>query len=625
VTNPHISTLKLSDAETRTSRFSLQTVSSKAFELLTAQGTMHLAQDEVRVWAGLLVGDLVLAIAEGGSATFRIAALRVRSKYISSPDTLAPPLGPFVVLLDYLGYGRRGSVPWEVIFGGQAGGPPRQLFELLWESCTRVDTAVRPKPPVLRFGRYTVTVAQTHQDFDYINDAAKVHPFGYRQGAITLVARAGNQACGALVADYAASIGDMHQASWRVFRRDYPWLRQHALCVLRLYSDLPGVDRLRVHKALLQALITLGPSIVEPPLTLIEAVSYDYHPVGLRLGFQIEVPTRMEEAFYYWKPFSIPAHVVVKPDKTSVMKSVRSLRRERSNVKYWMARGRPEDIENGTEKSAWAIRRNTENTGRWRCLRRGHVVFLFSHDERIRACGRVLRTEVRHVRGAEAFPLWIDFEPGMLKDLNFDIRHLLSKPWFRNMQMAGLVPVPPDLASSLKSSLDAIYVEGKMWVEPNPYLLHRTEFVPIQNQVFVVQPWSLRETVFPVIKRVLSENGYNAVYAGDRDGQVIFDDVWLMLNESHAVVVDFTSRRPNVYLEYGMALVLGKPIVAITQNLEDIPSDTPNLKFIPYNDKLGDDTLERLLPRALRDTAVDIESHRQSRRRTTPSWSNTQI
>jgi hypothetical protein len=63
-----------------------------------------------------------------------------------------------------------------------------------------------------------------------------------------------------------------------------------------------------------------------------------------------------------------------------------------------------------------------------------------------------------------------------------------------------------------------------------------------------------------------------------------------------------------------MALVLGKPIAAITQDLGDIPSDTPNLKVIPYNDKLGDNNLARLLPRALRDTAADIEKQRQMRK-----------
>src|SRR6185436_16075898 len=57
------------------------------------------------------------------------------------------------------------------------------------------------------------------------------------------------------------------------------------------------------------------------------------------------------------------------------------------------------------------------------------------------------------------------------------------------------------------------------------------------------------------------------------------ESIWLMLNESEAIVVDFTNRPPNVDLEYGMALVSGKPIVALTQRADDIPSNTPNLKY----------------------------------------------
>lgn len=46
-------------------------------------------------------------------------------------------------------------------------------------------------------------------------------------------------------------------------------------------------------------------------------------------------------------------------------------------------------------------------------------------------------------------------------------------------------------------------------------------------------------------------------HASDRQGQVIFEDIWILMNEAQAVLVDFTQKRPNVYLEYGMALVLG--------------------------------------------------------------------
>ena len=147
-----------------------------------------------------------------------------------------------------------------------------------------------------------------------------------------------------------------------------------------------------------------------------------------------------------------------------------------------------------------------------------------------------------------------------------------------------------------------------MWVTPNPYLLHKREFHVVPGQIFVVQAWDLQTTVLPLLRGILQEHGYAAVSAADREGQLVFDDIWRLLNESEAVIVDFTKQRPNVYLEYGMALVLGKPVVAITQDKKDIPSDTSNLKYILYQDALvGRETLLSRLPRSLADVIADVQ------------------
>ena len=171
-------------------------------------------------------------------------------------------------------------------------------------------------------------------------------------------------------------------------------------------------------------------------------------------------------------------------------------------------------------------------------------------------------------------------------------------------------PLPDEFGAQLKLIADEQSKEGKMWVEPNPYLLHGTSFDVVPRQVFVIQAWNLKDKVFPVIKEVLEKEGYSALYAGDRDGQVVFEDIWLMLNESECVIVDFTFKRPNVYLEYGIALVLGRPVIAITQNPGDIPSDTSNLKYLVYEDSVGDRTLRDQLPNAIRDTISDIHRAR---------------
>jgi predicted nucleotide-binding protein len=81
------------------------------------------------------------------------------------------------------------------------------------------------------------------------------------------------------------------------------------------------------------------------------------------------------------------------------------------------------------------------------------------------------------------------------------------------------------------------------------------------------------------------------------------------------VIVDFTAQRPNVYLEFGMAIVLGKPIIAITQKQEDCPSDVRNIKYIVYPIDHADAVLKAELPKALRDTIEQVEALAQRRSR----------
>lgn len=127
------------------------------------------------------------------------------------------------------------------------------------------------------------------------------------------------------------------------------------------------------------------------------------------------------------------------------------------------------------------------------------------------------------------------------------------------------------------------------------------------NRVFVVQAWDLRESIFPLLREVCQDAGYSVSHASDREGQAVFDDIWLLLNEAEAVLVDFTHRKPNVYLEYGMALVLGKPIIAITQSEQDLPSDTPGIKWKKYRgDAYALRDLSEKIPQSLRDTIADI-------------------
>jgi hypothetical protein len=144
-------------------------------------------------------------------------------------------------------------------------------------------------------------------------------------------------------------------------------------------------------------------------------------------------------------------------------------------------------------------------------------------------------------------------------------------------------------------------------VRPNPFLLLGKQELIKSKVIFAVMAWELKDTVYQHIEDILIKEGYKLTYAGDRSGQVIFEDIWRLMNEAEVILVDFTGRRPNVYLEFGMAIVLGKPIVAITQSKQDLPSDTPNLKYIEYTTNVWDKTLQTKLVKAIKDTLQDFQ------------------
>jgi hypothetical protein len=55
------------------------------------------------------------------------------------------------------------------------------------------------------------------------------------------------------------------------------------------------------------------------------------------------------------------------------------------------------------------------------------------------------------------------------------------------------------------------------------------------------------------------------------------------ISESEFCVTDFTNQNPNVMYETGYAKALGRKIIVICQNRDDVPSDLKELITVPYN------------------------------------------
>ncbi len=63
----------------------------------------------------------------------------------------------------------------------------------------------------------------------------------------------------------------------------------------------------------------------------------------------------------------------------------------------------------------------------------------------------------------------------------------------------------------------------------------------------------------------------------------IIEDIWEGINSSEIVVADVSGRNPNVMYEIGMAHTVGRPVLIITQDIDDVPFDLKHYRCIQYS------------------------------------------
>lgn len=84
------------------------------------------------------------------------------------------------------------------------------------------------------------------------------------------------------------------------------------------------------------------------------------------------------------------------------------------------------------------------------------------------------------------------------------------------------------------------------------------------------------------------------------------DTAWHGIQKATLVLVDFTLQRPNVSAELVAAAVIGKRIIAITQNPDDIPSDVAgHLRYIQYGPNY--DQIDHLMDELRKEIPAQLE------------------
>jgi hypothetical protein len=63
----------------------------------------------------------------------------------------------------------------------------------------------------------------------------------------------------------------------------------------------------------------------------------------------------------------------------------------------------------------------------------------------------------------------------------------------------------------------------------------------------------------------------------------VMEQIWEQIQKAKVLLADLTGKSANVFYELGLAHALGKPIILITGNLEDVPFDLRHLRVIVYD------------------------------------------
>ena len=106
-----------------------------------------------------------------------------------------------------------------------------------------------------------------------------------------------------------------------------------------------------------------------------------------------------------------------------------------------------------------------------------------------------------------------------------------------------------------------------------------------KSDVFVLMPFA--EDLKPVYTDNISEVAKDIELAVSRADDFftagsIMADIWNAICDTRVVIACCTGRNPNVFYEIGLAHTVGKRVVLITQNKDDIPFDIRHLRSIDY-------------------------------------------
>jgi len=140
-------------------------------------------------------------------------------------------------------------------------------------------------------------------------------------------------------------------------------------------------------------------------------------------------------------------------------------------------------------------------------------------------------------------------------------------------------------------------------VRLNP-IFHGRNFLIEDNLCFILMPFRepfntiYKKHIKPIIEKKFKIKRGDTIFKSSE----IIEDIWEHINKAKFIIVDVTGKNPNVFYELGIAHTVGKEVLIITQNKDDVPFDVKHRRFFKYsNNKVGLEELESNLENAMNE------------------------
>ncbi len=174
--------------------------------------------------------------------------------------------------------------------------------------------------------------------------------------------------------------------------------------------------------------------------------------------------------------------------------------------------------------------------------------------------------------------------------LDYSLNILEDAGLIRNEEIEGVTKIrATPLMSKIQTAFGLDFgelanhpLESSMLITPTFGLPTTTKFT---FDIFVLMPFAveLQSIYDDHIKNIAQELNMSVARADDFfTTQVVMEEIWVAIANSRIMIADCTDRNPNVFYEIGIAPSIGKPVILITQNPEDVPFDLRYRRYIKY-------------------------------------------